>query len=113
MLSKQNRLTRTKDIQAVLKGRAIKRQGVLLRIGAQEPGLPPRIAVVVGRRVSKKATMRNRIKRQIREAIRQLIRDIPQGMKCVITALPESKTMKFQELKEEIRQALLHIIRVS
>lgn len=39
------------------------------------PGILPRFAIVVSRKVAKKSVWRNRIKRIVREALRELIRE--------------------------------------
>ena len=65
------RLSKTKDITAVLKrGRTLPSRYFLIRY------LPNilshhRVTVVAGLKISKKATVRNRLKRQIREILKQ------------------------------------------
>lgn len=104
MLSKPNRLTKSKEIQRVLRGgEGVKRTFLLLKIGA--PVSPPRFAVVVSRKVSKKATVRNTIRRRIREALRRELGTITKGS-YVVLALPGAAALGFRDIQEALRQAL-------
>ena len=104
MLPRPNRLTKSKEIQGVLRrGEGVKRKSLLLKIGV--PTSPPKFAVVVGRKVSKKATVRNKVRRRIREALRQELRTIKKGS-YVVLALPGSATLGFQDICEALHQAL-------
>lgn len=106
MLPKINRLTKSTEIQKILReGRGIKRSSLLLKIRELPTLSPPRFAVVVGRKVSKKATIRNRIKRQIREALRHELGNI-KGVSCVVMALPGSAILGFRDIREALRLAL-------
>ena len=106
MLPKTNRLTKSREIHGVLrKGQGIRRKSLLLKIETQPKSSPPRFAVVVGRKVSKKATVRNRIKRQIRAALRHELGGI-KGVRCVVVALPGSAILSFKDICEIIKQAL-------
>ena len=103
MLPRPNRLTKSKEIQGVLRrGEGVKRKSLLLKIGV--PTSPPKFAVVVGRKVSKKATVRNKVRRRIREALRQELRTIKKGS-YVVLALPGSATLGFQDICEALHQA--------
>ncbi len=106
MLPKINRLTKSTEIQKILReGKGIKRSSLLLKIRELPALSPPRFAVVVGRKVSKKATIRNRIKRQIREALRHELGNI-KGVSCVVMALPGSAILGFRDIREALRLAL-------
>ena len=106
MLPKTNRLTKSREIQVVLrKGQGIKRKSLLLKIGTQPALSPPRFAVVVSRKVSKKATVRNKIRRRILEALRREMGGI-KGVHCVVMALPGSATLGFKDICEAIKQTL-------
>ena len=106
MLPKTNRLTKSREIQGVLrKGQGIRRKSLLLKIETQPKSSPPRFAVVVGRKVSKKATVRNKIRRRILEALRRELGGI-KGVRCVVVALPGSAILSFKDICEIIKQAL-------
>ncbi|MBI2452731.1 MAG: ribonuclease P protein component [Parcubacteria group bacterium] len=106
MLPKTNRLTKSKEIQGVLrKGQGVKRKSLLLKIEMQPTLSPPRFAVVVSRKVSKRSTVRNKIRRRILEALRRETGSI-KGVRCVVMALPGSATLSFKDICEAIKQAL-------
>ena len=66
-------------------------------------GEKPRFAVVAGKRLSKKAAVRNLVKRRIRQAIRELLLKIPSGKAYVVTALPGAEVKTYAELKAAIQ----------
>ena len=110
MLPKVHRLAKTKEIQEVLKrGGGIKRKELLFKVIARAQDSPSRFAVVVGRKVSKSAVVRNRIRRQIREVLRKELQVVPQGIHGVVIALPGADTMKFQAIREAVQRALENI----
>ncbi len=71
MLAKKHRLTKTKDVLAVFaRGRAFFNPYFSLKILKNKTG-KPRFTIVVSTKVSKKAVVRNRLKRIIRELIKK------------------------------------------
>ncbi len=67
-----------------------------------------RFGIVVGTKVSKLATARNRLKRQIREIIQEKIKKITPGYDFVISALPAALGKTHKELEKEIISGLSH-----
>ena len=66
-----------------------------------------RVAVVVSRKVSKRAVVRNRIRRRIYEIIRTELLAESAGLAIVITAYDEAlRTLPQAELREEIEYLL-------
>ncbi|MBI4123082.1 MAG: ribonuclease P protein component [Parcubacteria group bacterium] len=107
MFPKPNRLTKSREIREVLrKGGGVKRSTLLLKAGA--PVSPPKFAVVVGRKVSKRSTVRNKIRRRIREALRRELGTTKRGS-YVVLALPGSANLGFQDICNALRQALQQI----
>ena len=105
MLPRSNRLTRSADIQQVL------RQGTCLgspqlRVCAQAQPAPvtSRIACVVGKKVSKSAVKRNRLKRQIREAVRLLLKEgrVSSGNMIVLMAKPDMLEATYAEIADDV-----------
>ena len=69
MLPKTNRLTKKKDFENVFKkGKGIKGDFLILRFVGNKTKTC-RFGIVVSKKISKKATVRNKIKRRIRAAI--------------------------------------------
>ncbi|MDP3724969.1 MAG: ribonuclease P protein component [Nanoarchaeota archaeon] len=78
-------------------------RAVTIKIQKKETGR--RLTVVVGTKVSKKATERNKIRRRVRAIMRDKKKD--EGKEYVVIAHPGAKTLSFQELKNEIEKQLL------
>lgn len=69
-LARQQRLSRKADFESLLhRGKRRSRNGFVFFLMAREDG-PPRLGMLVSRKHSPRATVRNRIKRCIREAFR-------------------------------------------
>ena len=63
-----------------------------------------RIGVTVGYKVSKRAVIRNRIKRRIRAACRHLLPDLIPGKDVVITARSASIQCDYSEFLQQLKQ---------
>ncbi|MEK7059598.1 MAG: ribonuclease P protein component [Patescibacteria group bacterium] len=79
-----------------------------LRYGLRDRHKPYRLAVVVSRKVSKSAVVRNRIRRRIYEAVRQSSVDIEPGTDMIITVfdeqLAEQESAKLRAAIDELLQ---------
>jgi ribonuclease P protein component len=71
------------------RGQNIRGPLVSLKFGPRGPGRPYRVAVVVSRKVSKSAVVRNRIRRRIYEIVRQAGADITPATDLVFTVFDE------------------------
>jgi len=108
MLPRENRLRRNKDIKNVLtKGRTTREGFLFLKIVKNDLGIL-RFAIVVGKNLSKKAVVRNKLKRRISEIIRMglKLKEIKpdRGIDGVIIALPGAERMNFRDLKQAIEK---------
>jgi len=102
MLKAQYRLTKTKDIERVLKrGRGTGSAKISVKL-AKNKLKHSRFAFVVGIKVAKSAVKRNRIRRQMREAVRLHLDDIKQGYDVMVMARPKAVELDYQELEKEI-----------
>lgn len=103
MLSREYRLTQTRDFRRVYAtGRGV--SGPRLRLKSVANNLPrTRIGVVVANSVSKRATVRNQVKRWIREATRQLLPCLVSGVDVVVSAHPRAATAHWAEIQQELR----------
>ena len=107
MLPVKNRLKKKKDFDVVFKKGKGFREGFLsTKIIANELGYS-RFGLVVGQKVSKKAVMRNKIKRRLREVIRVELPDIKQGMDVVLIALPEIAKKDFYETRKATKKIFI------
>ncbi|RMF22136.1 MAG: ribonuclease P protein component [Cyanobacteria bacterium J083] len=111
-LPKQHRLTKRQDFSLVYRqGIRHRSQHLLLRALAEKKhspsNSPTRFGISISQKVSKKAVVRNRIKRQIRAAILELLPLVKPGWKIVIVVLPEAIECKYEHFLRELRQLLI------
>ena len=99
MLPKTNRLTKKKDFESVFRwGEAVKMDFLLFKIMKNQ--LPEsRFGFVVSKKVSAKATERNRVKRRLRDAIFQKLDGLKKSWDVIVVALPASKNKEFLEIQ--------------
>jgi len=104
MLSKENRLTKKKDFEYVFKkGKSFKEDFLIFKIIENHLG-NPRFGFVVSKKISKKAILRNKIKRRISESVRCRIRKLKKRLDGVLLALPEIEKKDFWEIDETIEK---------
>lgn len=70
------------------------------------PITPTKIGISIGKKVSKKAVVRNRIKRQIKSAITSNLRTMAPGWKIVIVVRPEAIKCKYEHFLRELEELL-------
>lgn len=83
----RNRLSRSRDYQAVYNAKVRKTRGPLTIFARPNDTGAPRLGLSVGRRVGG-AVARGRIKRLLREAFRHLQHELPAGYDLVINVRP-------------------------
>lgn len=105
MIARAHRITADRDIKRICKaGRRFGVPELTFFIAPNRIGLP-RFTVVVGSTVSKKAVMRNRIKRQVRDVMRRAIKtgaisrgvDLVAVVRPVCVAIPDRGRVLFIE----------------
>jgi ribonuclease P protein component len=106
MLKKINRLTKDKNFNNVFnpsagrsKSSYDKITGVKAAANKEECS---RFGVLVGTKISKKAVIRNKIKRQIREIIRKNLKNIKSGYDYIIITQPAIKDKGYREIEESM-----------
>ena len=104
-LPKLLRLKHWQDFQTVYQqGKRYRHSNLLLRVLGDRPGASSRFGITVGKKVSKKATDRNRIKRQIRAAIAHLSPQSQPGFDVVIIVLPQAIECNYERFLRELEQ---------
>lgn len=99
MLSQKNRITGKKDFERIFKkGKSFKEKFLILKVAPNSLNIN-RFAFIVSRKVSKKATVRNKIKRQIRELTRLQIDKAQKGVDGIFIVLPGLENRDSLELK--------------
>lgn len=67
---------------------------------------PTRLGVSISQKVSKRAVVRNRIKRQIHAAFRQILPHIDSGWRLVVVVQPEAAQCDYEQFLRELKQLL-------
>lgn len=104
MLLAQNRLKAEKDFRRVLKfGRGFYSPNLRLKLAKNNLGVS-RFGFVIGLKLSKKATIRNRLKRQVREIVRLKLKNglIKPGFDVAINFSPGLIGQKYEGIKGEV-----------
>jgi ribonuclease P protein component len=112
-LPKANRLRNRRDFQAVYQ-RGIRRSSSNLVLRAlldpkpeeNNPISLTRFGISISQKVSKKAVIRNRIKRQIKGAIRELLPQVDRGWKIAIVVRASAIECKYEHFLRELKQLL-------
>lgn len=107
MLGRQNRFHGYNGLRGVYKHGQNARGPLLgLKFASRGPGRPYRVAVVVSRKVSKSAVVRNRIRRRVYEQVRLAAGNIKPGSDLVFTAysdrLADMEAAKLSTLVNEL-----------
>jgi len=106
MLAKKYRLTKQKDFQVVFRG-GKKIFSRFFGVRYQKNDLDnPRFAVVASVKVSKKAVVRNRLKRQTREIIKEQLKDITASSDIIVNILSRSIDVDYIELEKDLAGVL-------
>jgi ribonuclease P protein component len=102
MLPKANRLKKKKDFEKVFKkGKGYKEDFLYLKV-AKNNLKNSRFGFAVSKKISKKATIRNQIKRRLRELARIKLPQIKKGVDGVIVVMPGLEKKDFWEMESII-----------
>lgn len=102
MLPKEHRLKRESEIKTLLKkGRSV--FGMYLRLKYLKNDLEiSRFAIVAGLKISKKAVVRNRLKRQVRAIIQEHLDRIAEGFDIMVMLKKEAIGKTSKDLEEDL-----------
>jgi ribonuclease P protein component len=105
MLPSKNRLRKKSDINNVFRqGAHIAGNFVFLRFAKNNLNAN-RFAFVVSSKISKKAVLRNKIKRQLREIFKKIAFKQQPGLDFLVIAKPGIVGKKFKDIEKEINEA--------
>ena len=98
MLPKRNRLKKEKDFERVFKkGKGLEEGFLFIKVAKNDLEMS-RFGFVVSEKVSKKATLRNKVKRKLRELTRARLSRIKIGLDVALVARPGIEQKNSQEI---------------
>jgi len=102
MLTKTNRLRKEKDFEGLFKkGKSFKNGFLILKI-VQNNLKESRFAFIVSQKVSKKAVLRNKVKRRLRDIVRKNMKEIKKGVDVALITLSGIEKQSFIETKKTL-----------
>jgi len=106
---KKNRVAKEKDFQTVWQNGQIYHSDIMfLKIKKNNLNYP-RFAIIVSKKISGKAVVRNKIKRQLNEILRQYQNLLPNNSDTVIYTKPLIKTKTYQEVAKIFSALFTHV----
>ncbi|WNZ48909.1 ribonuclease P protein component [Leptolyngbya boryana CZ1] len=107
MLPQENRLRHRRDFDAVYQ-RGFRRGSrcFTLRV-LKTPEQPTQIGISISKKVSKRAVIRNRIKRQVRAILRNFLPRLNAGFSIVIGVRIEAAECDYPQYLQELEQLLI------
>ena len=107
-LSKANRLKHRHDFALVYaRGSRHYSRHLILRALYFKPSLsdlPTRIGIVISKKVSKKAVVRNKLKRRIRAIVRPCLKNLEVNWQIVIIVQPQAIECKYEHFLRELKE---------
>lgn len=107
MLDRKNRLTKKSEFERVKEeGKVTPSDSFSLSVLKREDHKPTRFGFVVSTKISKAATIRNRVKRALREGVRHSLSYLKNGYDCVVLVKPIIVKKYTDEIIREIQKVL-------
>ena len=106
MLPRTNRLLQEKDFKRVSREGRYFRGNQLALKKARSVLAFSRFAFVISAKVSKKAVIRNKIRRRLREILRPQLNQVKPGFDVMVLVSPFAKDFDFKELKDSLNSLL-------
>jgi ribonuclease P protein component len=100
----KNRLKGKKDVGLILKEGKGKKGKFLIFKFLETKLKESRFAFIVSKKVSRKAVVRNKVKRRLSEIVRERIKELSKNIDGVFIALPGIEKESFQSIKKEIEK---------
>jgi len=107
MLPKENCLKAKKDFERILKeGESYKEDFLFLKM-IKNNLKESRFGFIISQKISKKATLRNKVRRRLREIIKRRLDDVKKGDDVLIIARPGLEKKDFWEIEESLNKLFL------
>jgi ribonuclease P protein component len=109
MLSQRNRLSKQKDFELIFKtGESFRGSGLVIKVKKNNLSFF-RFAIVVSCAVSKKAVIRNRLRRQLKEIIQKNEGRIKEGLDIILILKKEFLGKDYNKTKERLESLFAQI----
>lgn len=109
ILARRYRLRKKENIDKVLRdGKKLDLSFGFLKVLSNNFGFS-RFSIIIGAKISKKAVIRNHLRRQISEIFRTNLEIIPKGIDVVIVANKKILDVNFREMKNEILNSFIKL----
>ena len=106
-LPKINRIKKKKDFEIIFKkGTGFQNSLLVLKIIKNNFG-GSRFGFIVSQKVSKKATIRNKVRRRLAEIIKAEFKNIKDGLDIVFISLPGIEKKEFSDIKDALQKLLI------
>lgn len=106
MLPKINRIKKKKDFEIIFKNsKSFKNKLFILRAKKNNLDLC-RVGLIVSQKVSKKAVVRNKIRRRLSKLLSERLKNIELGTDIIFIALSGIEKKEFQEIREGVDNIL-------
>lgn len=102
MLNKKNRISNRNVIEQLFRNGKLYKNHFFVFKYEKAIGSPSQFAVSVSKKISKKAVIRNRLRRQVNDILRLNLNSLKQDFKALIIARPASQNATFQEISKSI-----------
>ncbi len=109
MLPKSHRLKKKKEIERVFQKGRVYRENFILFKFIENDLKKSRFCFIVSQKVSKKAVVRNKIRRWMSEATRGKIKELKKEIDGIFIALPGIENENFFVVKKAIENLLMKI----
>lgn len=107
MIAKKYRIEREKISYILKKGKSYKSSLFIVRFKKNNKE-NPRFAVIISKKISAKAVIRNKLKRQIYEAIRNKLKttEIKENLDIILIPKKTTKNYEYQEIEKDMESIL-------
>lgn len=107
MLPKINRIKKKNDFDLIFKKGLSYKEGLLILKTINNGLEKSRFGFITSQKVSKKATIRNKIRRRLSEIIRKESNNIKNGVDAVFISLSGIDKKEFSDLEKSVKNLLL------
>lgn len=107
MLAKKYRLTGRRNFELIKeKGKLVQSPIFGVSYFKRDDLLPSRFGFIVSTKISKKATVRNKVRRQLKRAVKKFLPKVSSGFDILFLAKRSIMEREGKELEREVKKAL-------